>query len=364
MSGFDTTSSLMQAFFTTNVNPSNFAGVSTLPINGRFNQDFSTLKTTLQQKFGNNFEIFFAAGQTFFLQKEVLSNSTPPYTIFIGYTDVNLDTWFMATGLNLPLSSSTTGLSPIPLYRNGNPLSTVAPYQIVQGQYGQTSLYLQPVTATTSLQLPQTIQIYINANLVTSPTSGITPYLLTGYQINNALYPSTIDQTITIPIPAWTAYPYWAQQIVAVTNNDPSVYAASAGGYPSTTVPMKQYFSLNDQAILPVDGSTPNGSPSCMVQIEISVLDVSYVGNATTGQILQLLPFDPKTVNNNIFTAVPSFFQQTRQPATSFLGGSQIQFAVTDRTGQPFLSLLSAYDITSQVIVEARDRRANTNSLF
>jgi len=119
----------------------------------------------------------------------------------------------------------------------------------------------------------------------------------------------------------------------------------------------------NDQAILNVDGDKPDGTPSCFVQIEISVLDIAYVGNASSGQILQTITFTPFVPNEFIFQDRPTFYQQTRQAATTFIGTSQIQFGVTDRNGQPFLSLLAAYDATAQVIVEAKRRTIVQNTM-
>lgn len=365
MSGFDLNNSLISAYFTTNINPNDPSSASNLPSNtGRFNQDFSAMKTSLQQKFGTDYEIYLTCAQTFFLQKEVLDSNQAPYEVFIGYTDNNGDTWTLETipspsPVRLPWVASANSFMPQNLYILGDARARVSPYVLQQSTYGTYDLLLVPQGTPADGEIPANIFININVHAAVQPgqLGGSLPnYFLLGYSINNTVYPSVSTQAITIQLPYWLRWPYWVQQIVATENQTPATYAPALGGWPLTNTPMKQFLFQNDQAILNTDGTKPDGTPSCFVQIELSVLDIAYVGNQSNGNILQTITFTPFVPNEYLFQDKPTFYQQTRQAATSLIGTSSIQFGVTDRKGNPFLSLLAAYNVTSQVIVEAKRR--------
>lgn len=365
MASFNKDATLVNVYFTTNTNnPTNPSGVASLPnADGRFNQDFTAVQTTLTQRVGQQFDAHFTASRTFFIQKELLEGTQGSYEVWISYVDGNGDTYSVPYAppnpIILPWRSNLNSFTPVSLHKNGD-IGQPALYEIVQSTYSTYSVYLKPITTVVTNQVPVQINVNINAFLAVRPgqtQATLSKYFLTGYSINNSVFlPSTVVP-IEVVFPYWTRWPYWAQTIIATENQAVSKYAPALGGFPSVVVPMKQFLFQNDQAILNTDGGAPTGTPSCFLQIELSVLDVSYIGNQSTGQILTTVVFSPIVPNEYTFTVSPQFYEETRQAATNMSGQSQIQFGITDRFGNPFLSLLAAYDITTGAILEATRRQ-------
>ena len=250
MSGFDTNNSLISAYFTTSKDPQNPSSLSNLPsATGRFDQDFSAMKTALEQKFGRDYEIYLTCAQTFFLQKEVLDKTQAPYEVYIGYTDVDGNQWALEntptpSPVRLPWVASANSFTPQNLYEFGNAGSLVAPYMLQQSTYGTYDLILTPIGTPTAGQIPAKIFININVHVAVAPgqLGGALPnYFLLGYSINNTIYPTVSTEAITIALPYWLRWPYWVQQIVATENQNPSIYDPSLGGWPLSNTPLKQY---------------------------------------------------------------------------------------------------------------------------
>lgn len=361
---FNQNGAIIKSYFTTNTtNPANPGGNSALPnADGRYLQDFTSLINVVQSKFGNDWSANMTMCQTFFLQKELLEGTAGSYEVYISYIDGAGNTFTIETTpsqspIILPWRSNLTTFTPQSLYLNGNSASTLSAYQLVQGQYSNYTVYLKPIGTPTTLQVPVTIFIYINANIATIPgqekLANLPKYYLEGFSINNSLYPSSVSQVIPIVLPPWLSRPYWVQNIVAVENDPILSYLPSLGGWPIKTAPLKAQFRQNNQALLATDGSQPIGRPSCLIQIEISSLDVAYVGNQSTGQILTTFIFSPE-INSDTYNYEPSFYQGTRQAATNFRGQSNIQYSVTDRFGKPFTSMFATYDITTNVLLEIK----------
>ena len=251
-------------------------------------------------------------------------------------------------------------VSPIQLYANGDPSSDEAPYQLVFGATGSDTIYLQPIGTPTQLEAPVQVRMFINASLLLTPYDPtLNWYFFQAFYFNNTLYgPPIPSNPVTITIPTWLFSPYWVQGIIATENRSVAYMAPSKGGWPTVDVPMASLLFPDNQSLVTVNSNTGDILPSLFAQIEISFIDVSFIGNQSTGRILDTIStsIDPNTFS---YDFTPNFRRATLQGATDLTGRASVQYGITDRNGQPFLSLVALYDITTQTVIEAAPRTNN-----
>jgi hypothetical protein len=362
MASFSTQSALVQNYFTTSLQPGNPSSVSVAPnAAGRFNNDFSAVQNLFISKFNGVYEAYVSEAKTFFIRKNLFTTGVSPYQVYVTYTDSTGATYGIAnTPVAQPLLFPQTGsgLQSRVLYLNSNSTMAVAPYILVFGSSESYTAYLKPTASISSPTLyPVQINVYINAQLATSPynASVLSTYFFQSYTINNTINPNYPTGNIVVNLPPWLGQNYWVQMVVATENISAATLKLSLGGWPTTTTPLFSSLYADDQELFPTDGTTPTGTPSLFCQVELSCLDVSYIGNQSSGRILDTISF-ADLPNSYSFDHTPNFRKQTLQGATDINGKAQVQYGVTDRNGNPFLSLLALYDITSQTIIEARRR--------
>lgn len=368
MAAFSHQKALLQAYFTTTVQPNDPNSASVLPNSaGVFSNDFSAVQTNLVQKFGSFYEAYVAEAKTFFIRKDIFSNNGA-YQVFVSYVDGNGDVWSIAetptpTPIVLPWKFTASVAPSFTLYKNGDSTSTVSPYRLVFPSSWSYVPSLVPSGTPTTAQFPTMIFLDINVllSVAPSPTPVVNTYYFLHYVINNDPNATFATSSIPVVLPAWLAKNYWVQIIFATENLSPNQYSASLGGWPNTTSQLWSALYADDQELFPMDGTLPTGTPSAFLQIELSCLDVSYIGNQSSGRILDTFSFSDLP-NDFTFERTPNFRRQTLQGATDINGKSIVQYGITDRNGQPYLTFLALYDVSSQVIIEA-SRRTNGLSL-
>lgn len=93
----------------------------------------------------------------------------------------------------------------------------------------------------------------------------------------------------------------------------------------------------------------------------MGLLDPVYIGNSTSGQILDTMALDIDPSSFSIEYA-PKFLKSTLQPATQFVGTTTVPYTLTDRFGQPFLSLFTLFDVSTFVQIYTYPRSDGSGS--
>jgi hypothetical protein len=241
--------------------------------------------------------------------------------------------------VNLPWDLSTNVMTPAPLYLNGNPLN---PYKyVVNSQiYGTAQLELDPVAGNVAADVPKQIIVYINANMQTSQTTQEMFYIMSfSIDLSETVFLPT--QNIAISIPEWLQWPYWVQDLFALSNifgtfqfGSPAVETVIprgtyngtnvAGIY--TTFAAAQYLTQSNEALLPSQG-LPAGLPSAMVQVILSIK------------------------NQKRYNMKPNFWKQTKNQCTGVGSQATWIYDAQDRLGDSFRSLTATFDMTTSLSI-------------
>jgi len=346
------------AYFLSNVEPNNPSSTQAAPnVSGKYVQDFTALKTDISTTIQKtNYDTKISHVGTTFLLKELFTNERPPYQVFISYKDKNNNVYSMnlqaPEPILLPWRATENSFQEIPLYLNGDPTQPTK-YSVDQQFFGSYTIQIKPTTTIVANDVPQKIQIDLNVNLATLPGetgNTLKTFYFTSFIENNSIYPSSTQAVVSLDLPYWLRLPYWIQQIFATQNLKD---LPPAIGYPYNLIPLRPSFTQSSQALTSYQvNEIPEGVPEAFYQVELSILDQSYVGNSTNGRILATGIFSPLKANTIAMREFPRFLEQTTQPSSSFAGTSFFQYSITDRTGSPFLSLLATYDIITQALIK------------
>jgi hypothetical protein len=370
MASFNQREQLINTYFTTSSQANNPSALSAVPnAAGRFNNDFTAVATEMLRRLGQGFQAYMYHCKSFFIRKDIFSATVPPYQVILGYLDGN--GFFYCTeitptfdAINYPVADSGT-LQNLPMYYQGiYSVPQTSPYTVsTNTSNGLVWTYTTSATITTAQQ-PNYLYVYIGAQIQRGPYPGDGPdfWLATVIEQNETIYPKVTGQSFTIQLPPWLNNPYWLQTIVATEARDPTYWQQAIPWPPVATFPititttdtLRALMYESNQALLPTDGSQAPNQPAVFGQIELDCLDTAYIGNSSSGRILDT--FSTVLPTEYTFEIVPRCREQTLQAATSLTGRTTIQYAVLDRFGQPFLSFLALYDVSSQVAIEARPK--------
>jgi hypothetical protein len=349
------------AYFVTNVVPFDPSSKSVNPnVSGTYVQDFTSLKTAASSVLGDGvYSTKISHMGTTFLQKEILESTQASYEVFIKYVDGTGTTYGMNLTVQdpilLPWRSNTNVFVPIPMFQNGDPLQAASKYTVRQQRFGSYELLLLPGPGVTTNEIPDTIIIDINCYVATVPGdsgANLKKFYLTSFTIDNTIYPTGAQEAIQVALPYWLQWPYWISQIYASQNVSAIESLPAIGGYPLSNTTLRRFFGQNAQALMGFSLDKPDGVPEAFIQIELNPLDLAFVGNSSNGRILTTGIMTPVLPNASVYREIPHFKEQTQQNATAFQGLANLQFTVTDRFGKPFLSLLSNYDVITQVKIQ------------
>jgi hypothetical protein len=330
-----------------------------------FANDASIMIDNLAKKNPNtNYTVDLTVNNILFVRAANLPEQ--PYILGISYLDSTAPGAQMYANwsvVNLPWDLSTNVMTPAPLYLNGNPLN---PYKyVVNSQiYGTAQLELDPVAGNVAADVPKQIIVYINANMQTSQTTQEMFYIMS-YSIDLSESFFLPTQNIAISIPEWLQWPYWVQDLFALSNifgtfqfGSPAVETVIprgtyngtnvAGIY--TTFAAAQYLTQSNEALLPSQG-LPAGLPSAMVQVILSIVDTNQVGNQSSGKIVCLLLFKMEGPNQQGFEWTPNFWKQTKNQCTGVGSQATWIYDAQDRLGDSFRSLTATFDMTTSLSI-------------
>ena len=337
--------------------------VGQLQTSNGFSNDVSSTLNAISQKVPDpNYTVDLTVNNILFVRAANLPNF--PYTLGISYID-NLGMLYANySALSLPWSLALKSIvpPPIPLYLNGV-VGGSYNYVVNAQIYGTSQLILEPVVGNTTTIA--SVTQYINATLQTSQTTQENFYIM-GFTNDLSQQIFLPSQDVSISIPEWLQWPYWIQDLFAVSNV--FGYTTTVAGYTSiprgtyngtvvpntyTIVPAGQWLSQANEALLPTQG-LPDGLPSALVQVILSVVDTANVGNQSSGKILCLLLFKMDGPNEQGLEWTPQFFEQTKQQATGV--GSQVfwLYDAQDRLGNSFRSLTATFDMTTSLSINVK----------
>jgi hypothetical protein len=304
---------------------------------GNFPQRMQSLTTDISNYAGtHNWRSRMSDGGITFIQRKIFEpTGSVPYSLVVSYTSYGGST-FTSAPISYPREPGAGLLSAV-----------VGDYEFNEGIEGSLECSFKPVSVGNANARIATITISVIANMcldIYQHLTSLTP-ILVGTQtksVTNSDFPQNFIVVVTLPF--WLNWPYWIQNVWSTQNLTP----AQTIGAPS----LRTILDGANRELTNMDGSIPEGLPTCPFQTETNVVDPIYFGNGSTGQTLVItLLVIPRNTNS---TRVESkYYQQNVTSSSRLNNASSINWRILDRNELPFNSINATFDIIQKVVIEA-----------